>query len=211
MHALVQDPLSKATQRSQRSWISDGIPLIVMGGFWMLWGLALLLPFLFPNHAVARSSVVFICVIALTAMGMKPLIHRWKERLTFRRTGYVELRQPSNAVRTAVVIVAFALTFLIALLVRMEDRSYREWLPLAVAFVLAAGLLHSSWKMRSVRLAIFSAFVAASGAVALLLHLREELSFAVTILTAGAACVAEGLLTLRTYLRAHPAPSGEVQ
>lgn len=211
MHALTQDPLQNATERSQRYWISDGIPLIVMGGFWMLWGVVLLLPSLFPNRAVARSSILFICVIALTGIFMKPLIHRWKERVTFRRTGYIELRQPSSAVRIAIVIVAFVLAFFIGLLVHVEDRTYREWLPVGMGFVLAAGMLYSSWKMRSSRLAVFSAAVAGAGAVAVVLHLNEELSFAVIILTAGVACVTDGLLTLRTYLRAHPEPSGDAQ
>ncbi len=211
MKTLTEDPLHYARTRSQQYWASDGIPLIVMGGFWMLWGLALLLPFLFPERAVARSSVLVICVIGLTAIGMKPLIHRWKERLTFRRTGYIELRQPSKAVRIAIVIVAFVLAFAIGLVARVEDRTYREWLPLGLGVVLAAGMLHSSWKIRSVRLAVFSAAVAASGVIAFILRLHEELSFAVIILTAGMACVADGLLTLRTYLRSHPAPAEEAQ
>lgn len=211
MNALAQDPLHDATQRSQRYWISDGIPMIVMGAFWILWGAVLLLPMIFPNRAVARSSILFICAIAATGIFMKPLIHRWKERVTFRRTGYIELRQPSSKVRIAIVIVAFVLAFVIGLLVHIEDRTYREWLPVVMGLVLAAGMLHASWKMRSVRLAIFSAAVAASGAAAFAWHLHQELSFAVIILTAGLACVADGLMTLRTYLRAHPEPSGETQ
>ena len=212
MTALTQDPLQHAFDRSQRYWASDGIPEIVMGGFWLLWGTLLLLPILFPNTTLLRNmSIIFVAAMVLPALLMKPLIHRWKERVTFPRTGYIELRQPSKSLRYGIVIIAFVIAFAIALLIRVEERTYREWLPLGMGLLLAAGLLYSSWKMRSLRLALFSAAVAGVGIVASILRLHQDLSFAVIILAAGVACVADGLLTLRSYLRAHPVPSGEAQ
>ncbi len=207
MHALAQDPLQHATERSQRYWISDGIPLIVMGVFWLTWGLALLLPVVFPGHAIARlSSFVFIAAMALAGFLMKPLIHRWKERVTFPRTGYIELRQPSKAFRFAVVILAGAVAFVLALLVRFEDRTLREWQPLILGLVLAAGVLHAAWKMRSLRLALLSPVVVAAAVYGFVLRQYEDLSYALIMLSAGSICVLEGALLLRSYLHAHPMP-----
>ncbi len=212
MHALTQDPLHDATERSQRYWVSDGIPLIVMGAFWLTWGSALFLPLIFPGHAIARfMSIIVILAMALAGVLMKPIIHRWKERVTFPRTGYIELRQPSKAVRYAIVIVTGLVAFVISLLVRFDDRTFREWLPLGLGLLLAAGMLHASWKMRSVRLALFSAVIAAAGVVAFLTHLNDDFSYGLTMFVAGLCCVTEGALMFRSYLHAHPAPSGDEQ
>jgi hypothetical protein len=183
-----------------------------MGSFWLLWGVALLLPLIFPTHGLVRfASIIFVAAFALTGILMKPLIRRWKERITFPRTGYIELRQPSRMLRIGIVIATGLTAFTIALLARSQERTLREWVPLGLGLLMAASIVYSAWKMRSPRLALFSFAIAAAAAVTFLLHSPEKLSYAVTILTAGVVCLADGLLTLRTYLRAHPAPSGDAQ
>ena len=212
MDAPLDDLFRQAHDRSQRYWISDGIPEIVMGGFWILWGAVLFLPVIFPHRLLGRyMPTIFVIVLMLPAVLMKPLIHRWKERLTFPRTGYVALRSPGIAVRYAIVIVTFAVAFGIALLVRIEARTLSYWLPLGLGLLLSAGMLHASWKMHSLRLALFSAGVAAVGFIASGFRLEKEMSYALIILAAGVAVVCDGCLTLRSYLRAHPAPAGEAQ
>ena len=212
MDARLDDPIQQARDRSQRYWASDGIPEIVMGGFWILWGAVLFLPIIFPNRALVRyMSPIFVIVLMLPAVLMKPLIHRWKERLTFPRTGYVELRPPSKAIRYAIVIITFAVAFAIAMLVRTEARTFSEWLPLGLGLLLAAGMLHASWKMHSLRLVFFSAGVAAVGFIASGFHFEKETSYALIIFTAGVALVCDGWLTLRSYVRTHPVPAGEAQ
>jgi hypothetical protein len=109
------------------------------------------------------------------------------------------------------VLVAFAVAFAIALLLRIEARTLSDWLPLGLGLLLAAGMLHASWKMHSLRLAFFAAGVAAIGLVASGVRLEKEISYALIILAAGVAFVCDGSLTLRSYLRAHPAPAREAQ
>ena len=212
MHALAQDPLQNATERSQRYWVSDGIPLIVMGGFWITWGSVLFLPLIFPGRGIVRyMSIIVIAVMALAGILMKPIIQRWKERVTFPRTGYIELRQPGKLMRYGIPVLVGVLAFIIGLLVHFEDRTFREWLPLGLGMMLAAGMLHASWKMRSFRLAIFSTLVAGAGVVAFLMHRNDDFSFGLTMFVAGMCCLAEGALMFYSYLRAHPAPSGDEQ
>jgi len=211
MTALRQDPLEQATERAQWYWVSDGIPLIVMGGFWILWGGVLLLPILFPGGLTRVMGIIVILAMLAMALSMKRLIHAWKERVTVPRTGYIELRQPSKAIRLIVPILAAVITFSIALLLRFEYRSFREWIPLGFGLVLAAGMLHASWKMRSLRLAALSTMVAAVAAVSFTLRLAEILSFSLTMLGAGTGLVADGLLRLQSYLHAHPNDAGDEQ
>lgn len=212
MKNVIQDPLQHALDRSQRYWISDGIPEIVMGGFWLIWGSVVLLPTLFPKRAPARLMQVLL-IVAMSAAGllMKRLIHGWKERVTFPRTGYIELRQPSTLLRYGVPVLAFVIAVAFAVLVRFSDRSVLEWMPLGLGLLLAIGMLQASWKMRTVRLAVFSVVVAAVAIAVSVLRLQEDRSIALTLLTAGLACVADGLLVLRSYKRAHPMPSGDAQ
>jgi len=213
MKNVIQDPLQHALDRSQRYWTSDGIPEIVMGGFWLMWGSLVLLPTLFPQRAPARLMQV-ILVVAISAAGllMKRLIHGWKERVTFPRTGYIELRQPSKRLRYGIpLLLSFVIAVVFAVLVRFGDRSLREWIPLGLGLLLAIGMLQASWKMRTVRLALFSGVVAAVGIALTVLRVEEERSTALMLLTAGLACVADGLLVLRSYKRTHPMPLVDAQ
>jgi len=212
MKNVIQDPLQHAVDRSQRYWASDGIPEIVMGGFWLMWGSLVLLPTLFPKRAPARLMQVML-IVSISAAGllMKRLIHRWKERVTFPRTGYIELRQPSQRLRYGIPFLAFVIAVVFAVLVRFGDRSLREWIPLGLGLLLAIGMLQASWKMRTVRLALFSGVVAAVGIALTVLRVEEERSTALMLLTAGLACVADGLLVLRSYKRAHPMPLVDAQ
>jgi len=212
MKNVIQDPLQHAVDRSQRYWASDGIPEIVMGGFWLMWGSLVLLPTLFPKRAPARLMQVML-IVAISAAGllMKRLIHRWKERVTFPRTGYIELRQPSQRLRYGIPFLAFVIAVVFAVLVRFGDRPVREWVPLGLGLLLAISMLQASWKMRTVRLAVFSGVVAAVGIALTVLRVEEERSTALMLLTAGLACVADGLLVLRSYKRAHPMPLVDAQ
>lgn len=212
MRSLAQDPLSDAVQRSQRHWMSDGIPEIVLGVCWIVWSCAVLLPFLFPKQVSAGITAV-VLMLAMAGFGIfaRPIIRGWKERVSFPRTGYIELRRPSLRVRIAVVIAAGAIAFAVALLASSGHRTTREWMPLVVGLLLAVGMLHAAWKMRSVRFAVFSAIIAAVAVAASVFHLHRDLSYGLILMTAGFACVADGLLNLLAYLHAHPVPAGEQQ
>jgi hypothetical protein len=208
---LVAEPLRHAVGRSQRYWISDGIPEIVMGGFWVIWGLVVLLPPLFSRTPGPLMPVLIIVAMSAAGLLMKPLIYGWKERATFPRTGYIELRQPDRHVRYGIPILVFAIALAVGVFSRFEERSLREWVPLGLGLLLAATLLQASWKIHSLRLAIFSIAVAGVAIIASVLQMPRAQSIAVTLLTAGLSCVADGVLVLRAYLRAHPIRSEDAQ
>ena len=212
MMTLTQDPIQRAADRSQQYWVSDGIPQIVMGGFWVLWGAVVLIPALFPRTATPRAiAVPFILALSGAGLLMKRLIHGWKERVTFPRTGYIELRQPGKLLRYGVPTVAFVIAFGIALLARFQERSWREWMPLGLGLMLAAGLLVAARKMRNLRLVFGALLVAGTAFAAYALRWQEDMSMGLPLLAAGVVCVADGLLVLRSYMRAHPAPAGDGQ
>lgn len=212
MRSLTQDPLPDAVQRSQRHWMADGIPEIVLGLLWFVWGSAVLLPFFFSKQVPARITAVLL-MLTMAGFGLfaKPLIHGWKERVSFPRTGYIELRRPSRRVRIVVVVAAGVIAFAVALLASTGHRTGREWMPIGLGLLFAASILYWAWKMRSVRLAVFSGIIAAVAIAASIFHLRQDLSYGLTLITAGAACLADGMLIYRAYLHAHPLPAGEQQ
>lgn len=212
MHALAQDPLQTATERSQRYWTSDGIPLTVMGGCWLVWGVVLLVPILFPHRQIINlMSIVLLCTMAFSGLLMKLLIRGWKERVSFPRTGYIELRHPRKTVRYAIIAIVFLVSFTIALVARDQERNYRELVALGLGLVLAGGMLYAAWKMHSTRLALFSSIIVGVAIYSSAAHLQAKLTYALFLLAAGLACVADGLLTYRSYLRAHPTPAGDAQ
>jgi hypothetical protein len=203
--------IEEAIKQPKRYWNADGIPEIVMGCFWVLWSAAVLLPVLIPNSNVVRYRAVGL-IVAMVAAGflMPRIIRAWKQKVTYPRTGYVELRKPSSALKIAVIAIAGATAFGIALLSR-GGSGIREWMPILLGILMSGSLVQVAWSTRSARLAILSPSITVAAVITTAMRLTFDLSVGVILLASGAVCVVDGLISLRGYLKAHPAPAGERQ
>ncbi len=202
-----ESAIEEKIQRSKLYWNVDGIPEIVMGGFWMVWASAVFLPIVIPSRGAVRMQAP-ILVLGMLAMAvlMPRLIRGWKSRVTFPRSGYVEPRKPTLVFRIAWGLIGAAAGFVFS---KLMFSHIKDWLPMVLGLAMAAALVQLAWKVRSARLAWFSCLLMVSAILATALRLGSELGTGVILMTAGAILVADGLLTMRSYLRAHPA--GEQQ
>src|ERR1041385_6718034 len=156
---LVRD----AMNRSKRYWNEDGIPEIAIGGFWLLWGIIVLLPIAIPALARFRSFISIMGVLAAPAF-MDFAVRRWKERAKFPRGGYVQFPPPSGKMRLTLVIIAAALGAGAMLMVRFGGHhALPDWMAAGVGFLISLTLLQLAWRMRSIRLAVMVWVVAAAG------------------------------------------------
>src|SRR5512146_2044148 len=94
--------IEERIHRPTRYWFVDGIPEAVIGGFWLLCSLGILGAELVLHHRgfgyLAAAFVYGTVAIGLLFPFLLPrIIRRWKERVTYPRTGYVEPRRPSVA------------------------------------------------------------------------------------------------------------------
>ena len=205
---LVRD----AMNRSKRYWNEDGIPEITIGGFWLLWGIIVLIPIAIPALAKFRSFISIMGVLAAPAF-MDFAVRRWKERVTFPRGGYVQFRPPSGRMRLTLVIIAAVLGFAAMLLARFGggSRPVPDWIGAIVGFLISVLLLQLAWRMKSVRLALMCWLVFAAGIAVLLTGVPHESQMIYVFLAAGVVCLTDGGLRLREYKQQHPLPAGEQQ
>jgi MFS family permease len=205
--------IEETINQPTRYWYIDGIPETVIGGVWLLVSFGILAAELLRDQREFRDlAAVFIygtiAIGLLMPFVMPRVIRRWKERVTYPRTGYVEPRRPSMAVKIASISLFGMMAFGVVLAAR-SGSFLRGWMPIAVGMVASGSLVHVAWRMRAARLAMLAPIIAVAALITTAMRLEIGLSYGVIWFVAGAVCLIDGLLTLRGYLKAHPAPAGE--
>lgn len=197
--------LAEAEGRAQRYWTIDGLPEIIMGALWMVWGGAFLVGQLLPRGPVWNMYWMFTpALLALSGVAAVQVTKRLKARITFPRTGYVEWREPSRTHRMTTAGVAMVTA---ALLVIILARSRAEGMGSTVAPVLGV-ILSLSFVVAS--LSQRAPYLLALAGAALVLGLVFGASRtgwdAVNwmFVALGAATAAVGALRLGRFIRTHP-------
>jgi hypothetical protein len=197
--------LAEAEGRAQRYWTIDGLPELIMGTLWMVWGGAFLVGELLPRGPVWNMYWMFTpALLALSGVAAVHLTKRLKARITFPRTGYVEWREPSRTHRMITAAVAMVTA---ALLVVIVARGRAEGMPSIVAPVLGV-ILSLSFVVAS--LSQRAPYLFSLAGVALVLGLVfgasrtgwDAVNWMFVALGAVTACV--GALRLGRFMRRHP-------
>ena len=106
---MSRSELDDLEQRPRRYWTVDGIPELVMGGIWIVWGAAVLIGESLPRGpGFVAFWLTVPAVLALSGFWSRWLVTRLKERLTYPRTGYVDYPEPAPRTRLMVAGVAIA-------------------------------------------------------------------------------------------------------
>ena len=200
--------LEDALRRPKRYWTADGIPEIAIGAFWLLWAAIILLPMAAPQLAKAKS-LISIFGVFLAPVFLDWAVKRWKERVTYPRTGYVQFRPPSATMRLTLASLAGAVAIGVVLAIRFGGWMVRDKVATALGVVITLTLLQLAWRLRSVRLAILCWVVAAAGFAVNMAGVSHDDSILYVFLAAGVVCVLDGALRMFEYVRQHPLPAGE--
>ena len=96
--------LNAISQRPLRTINADGIPELVMGVTWLLWGILCGIPEMVPTGHLWRYYWLIVPFVLMSSGLAGPWItKRLKERFSYSRAGYVELRQPKSGYAWAVI------------------------------------------------------------------------------------------------------------
>jgi hypothetical protein len=194
-------------ERPRRYWHVDGIPELVMGLVWIVWGLALIVGDALPRASAASASywMVVPAILVLSGVAANWATRRLKERLTYPRTGFVEYREPGRGVRalTALVAVAAAAT-LAALVVTGRSAGAEHLASPAIGVVLSLAFVVVSVRQKAPHyLALAGVALALGVAFAILKAGLTAMNWIFVWL--GLAAVLIGGWRLRSYLERHPA------
>jgi peptidoglycan/LPS O-acetylase OafA/YrhL len=206
---MQQPNLDDVARRSQKYWDVDGLPELMMGLLWMLWGGAWLLGDALPDDW--RANAVWTTLPALLALSGVAAIwatKQLKQRLTFPRTGYVDWKEPSRSARLMAAGVAMVIAMvLVAVATNRDTRIEHAAAPL-LGVILSLAFVVASVRQRAPH------YLALAG-VALVLALvfgalgAGWASVNWMFVALGAASAVLGGVRLVLFLRRHPLASLE--
>jgi hypothetical protein len=199
---MIRSELDDLEQRPRRYWHVDGIPELVMGGIWILWGAAVLIGEALPR---GPGFVVYWltvpAVLALSGVAARWLVIRLKERLTYPRTGYVDYPEPTRRTRVMAAAIAIAAAAAMAgvLLIGRAAGAANVAAP-AVGVVLSLGFLVISVRQRAPHLLALAGVALALGIAGGVVKLGWT-SLNWLFVGLGLAAAGVGAWRLRRYLQ----------
>lgn len=200
--------LNAMSQRPLRTINADGIPELVLGVTWLLWGILCGIPEMVPKGQLWRYYWLIVPFVLMSSgFAGQWITKHLKERFSYSRAGYVELRKPKGGYAWAVI--GFVLcTSLVASAFVFNSKSWLELLPVVIAAVLAAGLHFMLRKQAGMGPFLYPLLCLALGAVGLALNLETGAAFAVLYAGLGVAMTIGGGLRLVQFVRSNEAVDG---
>ena len=197
-------------RRSTRYWNEDGLPELVMGVLWMLWGGSWLIGNALPRGPVWNAFwIVTPALLALSGVAAVWVIKKLKARLTFPRAGYVAWKEPTRGQRLAVAALALVAGAAIAgLVVKSRTSGLERVMAPGLGVILGLGFLVASLTQKAPHLL-------ALGGVALLLGLAiaalgagwEAANWMLVLF--GAAAAVLGAVRFRRFAARNPLGAGQ--
>jgi hypothetical protein len=204
------DALLEAKGKVHRYWNVDGLHEIAIACIFLLTAGWVWASDISPAGSVWRAvlSVSFPIMLCGGIMGEKRVVAAIRQRLTFRRTGFVEFRKPSPRQRAVSAVfgvaVAIALTVIVAQrgTAALEEILAPGMAALVGLFMGWLGFFHGPRRF----VAVAAASVAAGLAIA---YARLDMSAGMAAYYAamGAVLLGSGVFTLWQYLRTSREPA----
>lgn len=197
--------LAEIARRPQRYWNADGLPELMMGFVWMLWGFSWIIGESLPRGTV--SSVYWMLTPALLALSGFASVwatKKMKARITFPRAGYVEWNAPTGAQRglaAAAAIISAAL--LVVILTKARANGVEHIAPLALGVLLSLAFVVASLVQRVPHLLALAAVALMLGLAAGALNAGWE-SLNWILVGVGMATSISGLIRLVLFLKRNP-------
>ncbi len=190
--------------RPQRHWNADGLPELMMGILWAIWGVVILVPDLLPKNSLLNTfkPAVFV-LLMFGGFASNWLTRKLKMRYSIPRTGYVKIAQPRGAAFIGAIVVGIVITMIIVGLASFRPGHGDLAAPggallLAAGFVVGAvryDMIHFYWLAGS-------AVILGVAVSAARLNLTEGL--AAVLFGVGIVCAVIGAFRFRGFLRDNP-------
>ena len=213
---LSEDPLARARRRAVQYQHVDGTYELSFGVAFLLMAACF---FVISRMAVTNDLLAFapLAVFAGGAYLMDALVTRFRMRVTFPRTGYIDYQKPKPLKRSTRLVIWIGTPLLIVILLAMVvlnrptfqsgGADYGSILAPSLFGLLFAGLWAiAAWKIALPRFLITAAVSLLAGAWLFFNGVGGNSAMAGLFGAMGADLCISGGLTLRKYLRENPVP-----
>ncbi|HSC26728.1 MAG TPA: hypothetical protein VLD67_05615 [Vicinamibacterales bacterium] len=198
--------LDEIERRPQQYWDVDGLPELIMGLLWMIWGAAWLFGDTLPRDWRWNAYwMVTPAALAVSGFAAVWATKRLKARYTFPRTGYVEWKEPSLTARLAAAAVAIVTASLLVVIMRSGADTGQQAAPI-LGVILSLAFVVASLRQRAPHYLALAGVALALG-VALWSAGGGWTTATWLFVWIGAASALVGAVRLALFIRRHPRPS----
>lgn len=200
--------LDEISRRPQKYWHVDGLPELMMGLLWMIWGAAWLFGQTLPHdwkwNLYWTATPALLALSGYAAVWATKLL---KARISFPRTGYVAWKEPTRAVNLAAAAIAMLAAMVLVAVLRNEATGERP-VALILGVMLSLAFVVASLTQRApYYLGLAAVSVALGWALGAIESGWTGANWLFVVL--GAATAALGGMRLAIFMRHHPRPSIE--
>jgi hypothetical protein len=197
--------LEDLERRPVKYWNEDGLPELVMGLLWILWGGSQLVGNALPRGPVWNVYWTLTpLLLVLSGVGAVWVTRKIKAQVTFPRTGYVRWKDPTRAQRLAAAAVAMASAMLVtSLVVKSRTEGLEGVAAPGLGVVLSLGFVVASMTQRAPHLLALGGVALALGFAFGALGTGWE-SMNWMLVSIGAATTVMGAARLRRFLMRNP-------
>ena len=196
-------------RRPLKYWNADGLPELMMGLLWMIWGAAWLVGEALPRGPVWNIYWTLTpALLALSGMASVWATKKLKERITFPRGGYVDWKEPSRTRRVmagATAIVAAAV--IVVLITGAREHGTERVVPMVMGVLLSLGFLVASVTQRAPHMLALAGVALMLGLSFGALNLGWQ-STNWMLLALGTVSLLVGAMRLSLFLKRHSLPEG---
>ena len=195
----------EAEKRAQRYWNVDGLPELMMGLVWIVWGAAWLLGQGLPRGSVSNIYWTLTpLLLVVTGLAAVWATKKLKSRITFPRTGYVEWKPPSRPRQLGGAgSAALIACVVVVLLTKSRTEGWEHLAAPLVGAVIAVGLAIAAVVQRAPYLMIIAgASVVFGFALGSTVQGWDSLNWMLVALGATTSIV--GGVRLWRFVRTHP-------
>jgi hypothetical protein len=195
----MHDPIAQARIRARSFWYRDGLTEIWLGIFFLIEAGSI------PFQGSWFAVLIYLVVLA----GFVRIMRMVRERITYRRSGYME---PGESVRkyriwfvavTIPAIIALALAFRYRDVIGWDPNRWEKSLPVVVGLLTFAISVYANVRYRLPRYLLVGLFSLVLG-VAVGIKCSPTLAIEIWLAGVGCAWLCAGGFTLRKYLRNTP-------
>ena len=208
------DSLTQSRQKAYGYWYIDGIFELSCGSFFLFLGIFLIMENLAQGTWMAILADILLIVIVIGgSFVMRWLVRKWKERITFPRTGYVSYSRKKRSARILgsglIILATLAMMFG---LFHFLGFPLVSW-ALFTGILLGIGLFLIGWRTRLKRFLLHAGLSAVLGIGLTFCAPDNQVGLSVFYIVMGLLLLTSGLVYLLKYLRHHPktpeAPDGQ--
>ena len=197
--------LGEVERRPAKYWNADGLPEVMMGLVWVLWGTAWLVGESLPHGTAWDIYWMFTpALLALSGVASVWATKKLKARITFPRGGYVEWKEPTRTQRVIGATIAMVTAALLAaLVVRARAQGTERVAPAVFGVLLSLGFVVASLTQRAPHMLALAGVALTLGLAFGALDLGwQSMNWMMVVL--GLATILSGSLRLGMFLKRNP-------